>query len=81
MAWRIDFTKAADKALRKLDRPEYQQAMRDYNELTDRIEQKLSRVAELDRDIEGKERTAARLDRSIETKTKRLVSELDGRFY
>ena len=63
-----------------LDVPEYQQAMRDYNELTDRIEQKRSRVAELDRDIEGKERTVARLDRSIETKTKRLASELDGRF-
>ena len=63
------------------DVPEYQQAMRDYNELTDRIEQKRSRVAELDRDIEGKERTVARLDRSIETKTKRLASELDGRFY
>lgn len=57
-----------------LDVPEYQQAMRDYNELTDRIEQKRSRVAELDRDIEGKERTVARLDRSIETKTKRLNS-------
>lgn len=64
-----------------LDVPEYQQAMRDYNELTDRIEQKRSRVAELDRDIEGKARTVARLDRSIETKTKRLASELDGRFY
>lgn len=64
-----------------LDVPEYQQAMRDYNELTDRIEQKRSRVAELDRDIDGKERTVARLDRSIETKTKRLASELDGRFY
>lgn len=64
-----------------LDVPEYQQAMRDYNELTDRIEQKRNRVAELDRDIEGKERTVARLDRSIETKTKRLASELDGRFY
>lgn len=64
-----------------LDVPEYQQAMRDYNELTDRIEQKRSRVAELDRDIESKERTVARLDRSIETKTKRLASELDGRFY
>ena len=64
-----------------LDVPEYQQAMRDYNELTDRIEQKRSRVAELDRDIEGKERTVARLDRSIETETKRLASELDGRFY
>lgn len=64
-----------------LDVPEYQQAMRDYNELTDRIEQKRSRVAELDRDIEGKERTVARLDRSIETKTKRLASELNGRFY
>lgn len=64
-----------------LDVPEYQQAMRDYNELTDRIEQKRSRVAELDRDIKGKERTVARLDRSIETKTKRLASELDGRFY
>ena len=57
-----------------LDVPEYQQAMRDYNELTDRIEQKRSRVAELDRDIKGKERTVARLDRSIETKTKRLNS-------
>ena len=57
-----------------LDVPEYQQAMRDYNELTDRIEQKRSRVAELDRDIESKERTVARLDRSIETKTKRLNS-------
>lgn len=45
------------------------------------IGQKRSRVAELDRDIEGKERTVARLDRSIETKTKRLASELDGRFY
>lgn len=45
------------------------------------LEQKRSRVAELDRDIEGKERTVARLDRSIETKTKRLASELDGRFY
>lgn len=55
-----------------LDVPEYQQAMRDYNDLTDRIEQKRSRVAELDRNIEGKERTVARLDRSIETKTKRL---------
>lgn len=64
-----------------LDVPEYQQAMRDYNDLTDRIEQKRSRVAELDRNIEGKERTVARLDRSIETKTKRLASELDGRFY
>ena len=64
-----------------LDVPKYQQAMRDYNDLTDRIEQKRSRVAELDRDIEGKERTVARLDRSIETKTKRLASELDGRFY
>ena len=64
-----------------LDVPEYQQAMRDYNELTDRIEQKRSRVAELDRDIESRERTVARLDRSIETKTKRLASELDGRFY
>ena len=57
-----------------LDVPEYQQAMRDYNDLTDRIEQKRSRVAELDRDIKGKERTVARLDRSIETKTKRLNS-------
>lgn len=57
-----------------LDVPEYQQAMRDYNELTDRIEQKRSRVAELDRDIKGKERTVARLNRSIETKTKRLNS-------
>lgn len=58
-----------------------QQAMRNYNDLTDKIEQKRSRVAELDRDIKGKERTVARLDRSIETKTKRLASELDGRFY
>ena len=57
-----------------LDVQEYQQAMRDYNDLTDKIEQKRSRVAELDRDIEGKERTVARLDRSIETKTKRLNS-------
>lgn len=55
-----------------LDVPEYQQMVRDYNDLTDKIEQKRSRVAELDRDIEGKERTVARLDRSIETKTKRL---------
>lgn len=55
-----------------LDVPEYQQAMRDYNDLTDRIEQKRSRVAELDRNIESKERTVARLDRSIEMKTKRL---------
>lgn len=55
-----------------LDVPEYQQAMRNYNDLTDRIEQKRSRVAELDRNIESKERTVARLDRSIETKTKRL---------
>ena len=57
-----------------LDVPEYQQAMRDYNDLTDKIEQKRSRVAELDRDIKGKERTVARLNRSIETKTKRLNS-------
>lgn len=57
-----------------LDVPEYQQAMRNYNDLTDKIEQKRSRVAELDRDIKGKERTVARLDRSIETKTKRLNS-------
>ena len=57
-----------------LDVPEYQQLMRDYNDLTDKIEQKRSRVAELDRDIKGKERTVARLDRSIETKTKRLNS-------
>lgn len=57
-----------------LDVPEYQQMMRDYNDLTDKIEQKRSRVAELDRDIKGKERTVARLDRSIETKTKRLNS-------
>lgn len=57
-----------------LDVPEYQQAMRDYNDLTDKIEQKRSRVAELARDIESKERTVARLDRSIETKTKRLNS-------
>lgn len=64
-----------------LDVPEYQQAMRDYNDLAGKIEQKRSRIAELDRDIEGKERTVARLDRSIETKTKRLASELDGRFY
>lgn len=56
-----------------LDVPEYQQMVRDYNDLTDRIEQKRSRVAELDRNIEGKERTIARLDRSIETKTKRLT--------
>lgn len=56
-----------------LDVPEYQQMVRDYNDLTDRIEQKRSRVAELDRNIEGKERTVARLDRSIETKTKRLT--------
>lgn len=56
-----------------LDVPEYQQAMRDYNDLTDRIEQKRSRIAELDRDIESRERTVARLDRSIETKTKRLT--------
>lgn len=55
-----------------LDVPEYQQMVRDYNDLTDKIEQKRSRVTELDRDIEGKERTVARLDRSIETKTKRL---------
>lgn len=46
--------------------------MRDYNDLADKIEQKRSRVAELDRDIESKERTIACLDRSIETKTKRL---------
>lgn len=74
-----------------LDVPEYQQMMRNYNDLTDKIEQKRSRVAELDRDIKGKERTVARLDRSIETKTKRLNSltewlqeaekRLDGRFY
>lgn len=64
-----------------LDVQKYQQLMRDYNDLTDKIEQKRSRVAELARDIEGKERTVARLDRSIETKTKRLASELDGRFY
>ena len=51
------------------------------NSITPSAEQKRSRVAELDRDIEGKERTVARLDRSIETKTKRLASELDGRFY
>lgn len=57
-----------------LDVPEYQQAMRDYNDLTDKIEQKRSRVAELALDIESKERTVARLDRSIETKTKRLNS-------
>lgn len=56
-----------------LDVPEYQQMVRDYNDLTDRIEQKRSRVAELDRNIEGKERAIARLDRSIETKTKRLT--------
>lgn len=55
-----------------LDVPEYQQAMRNYNDLTDRIEQKRSRVAELDRNIESKERTVAHLDRSIEMKTKRL---------
>lgn len=64
-----------------LDVPEYQQAMRDYNDLAGKIEQKRSRIAELDRDIESRERTVARLDRSIETKTKRLASELDGRFY
>lgn len=57
-----------------LDVQKYQQAMRDYNDLTDKIEQKRSRVAELARDIESKERTVARLDRSIETKTKRLNS-------
>jgi hypothetical protein len=55
-----------------LDVPEYQQAMRDYNDLAGKIEQKRSRIAELDRDIESRERTVARLDRSIETKTKRL---------
>ena len=57
-----------------LDVPEYQQMMRNYNDLTDKSEQKRSRVAELDRDIKGKERTVARLDRSIETKTRRLNS-------
>lgn len=57
-----------------LDVQKYQQAMRDYNDLTDKIEQKRSRVAELALDIESKERTVARLDRSIETKTKRLNS-------
>lgn len=57
-----------------LDVQKYQQAMRDYNDLTGKIEQKRSRVAELARDIESKERTVARLDRSIETKTKRLNS-------
>jgi hypothetical protein len=57
-----------------LDVQKYQQLMRDYNDLTDKIEQKRSRVAELARDIESKERTVARLDRSIETKTKRLNS-------
>lgn len=57
-----------------LDVQKYQQAMRDYNDLTDKIEQKRSRVAELARDIESKERTVARLDRSIETQTKRLNS-------
>lgn len=57
-----------------LDVQKYQQAMRDYNDLTDKIEQKRSRVAELARDIESKERTVACLDRSIETKTKRLNS-------
>lgn len=57
-----------------LDVQKYQQAMRDYNDLTDKIEQKRSRVAELARDIESKERTVARLDRSIKTKTKRLNS-------
>lgn len=57
-----------------LDVQKYQQAMRDYNDMTDKIEQKRSRVAELARDIESKERTVARLDRSIETKTKRLNS-------
>ena len=74
-----------------LDVPEYQQAMRDYNDLAGKIEQKRSRIAELDRDIESRERTVARLDRSIETKTKRLdlltewlqeaEKKLDGRFY
>jgi predicted nucleic acid-binding Zn-ribbon protein len=57
-----------------LDVQKYQQLMRDYNDLTDKIEQKRSRVAELARDIESKERTVARLDCSIETKTKRLNS-------
>lgn len=57
-----------------LDVQKYQQLMRDYNDLTDKIEQKRSRVAELARDIESKKRTVARLDRSIETKTKRLNS-------
>lgn len=57
-----------------LDVQKYQQLMRDYNDLTDKIEQKRSRVAELARDIESKERTVARLDLSIETKTKRLNS-------
>lgn len=57
-----------------LDVQKYQQLMRDYNDLTDKIEQKRSRVAELARDIESKERTVARLGRSIETKTKRLNS-------
>lgn len=57
-----------------LDVQKYQQLMRDYNDLTDKIEQKRSRVAELARDIESKERTVARLDRSIETNTKRLNS-------
>lgn len=57
-----------------LDVQKYQQLMRDYNDLTDKIEQKRSRVAELALDIESKERTVARLDRSIETKTKRLNS-------
>lgn len=57
-----------------LDVQKYQQAMRDYNDLTDKIEQKRSRVAELALDIESKERTVARLNRSIETKTKRLNS-------
>lgn len=57
-----------------LDVQKYQQLMRDYNDLTDKIEQKRSRVAELARDIESKERTVARLDGAIETKTKRLNS-------
>lgn len=66
-------------------------SLSDYNDLAGKIEQKRSRIAELDRDIESRERTVARLDRSIETKTKRLdlltewlqeaEKKLDGRFY
>lgn len=66
--------KLMDCDRKHLDVQKYQQAMRDYNDLTDKIEQKRSRVAELALDIASKERTVARLDRSIETKTKRLNS-------